>query len=212
VSTVRTAKLRGVACGLLLLAGCSTGSSHDASAPPPANASSSSTAASSPAPTTAPASSTSVAAPGPSPRCTTAELAISAGRTGAGLGHVGTPIVFQNTSRTACHLSGYPGVAALDDAGNQVVQAMRTLQGYLGGLRAGDRPPVVELAPGETASALVEGTNVPPGTATTCPNYPSLLVTPPDDTRSVMVRVVVSGCSAIQIHPVVPGMTGTVPA
>lgn len=146
-----------------------------------------------------------------SARCTTSQLEIAPGRTGAGLGHSGTPILFRNRGTAPCHLRGYPGVAGLDAAGNQVVQAARSLQGYLGGLRSGDSPPLVELAPGETASALVEGTNNPEGTATSCPSYPSLLVTPPDDTQSVRVTAGLSGCSLIQVHPVVPGTTGTVP-
>jgi hypothetical protein len=83
------------------------------------------------------------------------------------------------------------------------------LQGYLGGLPFGNSPAVVELAPGETASALVEGTDVPSGTATSCSRYPALLVTPPDDTESVLVHIGMPGCSQIEVHPVVPGVTGT---
>lgn len=126
---------------------------------------------------------------------------------GAGLGHVGAPVLFRNTGNAACHLQGYPGVAALDDSGRQAAQAERTPQGYLGGLPFGTSPPVVELASGETASALVEADNIPTPPATSCVSYPSLWVTPPDDTRSVKVALSLPGCS-LQVHPVVAGDTG----
>jgi hypothetical protein len=125
--------------------------------------------------------------------------------------------VFTNQSQSACTLSGYPGVAGLDAQGNQAVQAVRTLAGYLGGLKPGDTtPPLVSLAPGQTASATVEGTDNPIGSATSCPYYPILLVTPPNLTDSVRVTVSdlgrvtsgLPGCSPIEVHPVVPGNSG----
>jgi hypothetical protein len=142
-----------------------------------------------------------------SPRCSTSVLSITPGRVGAALGHVGAPVLFRNTGSAPCHLQGYPGVAALDDSGRQAAQAERTPQGYLGGLAFGTSPPVVELRPGETASALVEAHNIPTLPATSCVSYPSLLVTPPDDTRSVSIALSMSGCS-LQVHPVVAGDMG----
>lgn len=187
-------------------AGCSAGPRHAAMRAP-----------TSPSPTGPPELTTTAgpvttAVPGrallaSSTRCSTAVLSITPGRTGVGLGHVGTPILFRNTGIVGCHLQGYPGLAALDDSGRQVVRAERTPQGYLGGLPFGASPPIVELAPGETASALVEANNNPSPPATSCASYPAILVTPPDDTRSVSVALSVSGCS-LQIHPVVACDTG----
>lgn len=54
----------------------------------------------------------------------------------------------------------------------------------------------------------MEGTNVPPGNATSCTEYKGLLVTPPDETHSVRLDVTANGCDGLQIHPVVPGDTG----
>jgi hypothetical protein len=114
-------------------------------------------------------------------------------------------------------MNGYPGVAALDAQGNQVVQARRQLTGMLGGLQNTGTPiPVVTLTPGQVASAEVEGTDNPIGTATTCTYYPSFLVTPPGETRSVQVAAGLAGsstpgfpgCTPININPVVPGITG----
>lgn len=135
------------------------------------------------------------------------------------MGNVDQVLVFTNVSASPCRLVGYPGVAALDPSGHQVVQARRSPTGYMGGLLAGATPSVVSLAPNESASALVEGTDNPVGAATSCPKYPNLLVTPPDLTKSVRVRVTglgsaptgFPGCTPIYVHPVVAGTTGSQP-
>ncbi len=143
-------------------------------------------------------------------RCTDSQLSISVGQTGAGLGHEGATIVFVNNGTSTCTLSGYPGIAALSASGAQVQQARRTPSGYLGGLETGSAtPPVVDLQVGVAASALVEGTDVPVGTATSCPTYPALLVTPPTSTQSKRLTVSLPGCSPLQVHPFVSGVTGS---
>jgi len=76
--------------------------------------------------------------------------------------------------------------------------------------------PVVSLTPGQTASAVVEGTDNPLGPQP-CPHYPALLVTPPNLTEQVQVQVSdlgsqgFPGCSGIEVHPVVPGSGGSSP-
>jgi hypothetical protein len=143
------------------------------------------------------------------PRCAFAHLAISVGQIGAGLGHEGVSILFKNTGASKCSLSGYPGVAALGPTGAQLAQAQRTPSGYLGGMQTGSTtPPVVVLGPGAVASALVEGTDVPEGVASSCPTYPALLVTPPTSTLSARLTVSLPGCSPLEVHPVVGGTTG----
>jgi hypothetical protein len=150
-------------------------------------------------------------------RCHNGQIAVSGAGGGSGLGHQDQVILFTNQSQSTCALSGYPGVAGLDAQGNQRVQAERTPYGYLGGLQFGTTtPPSVSLAPGRTASAIVEGTDNPVGSATSCPSYPTLLVTPPNLTVSVRVTVTglgtnprgLPGCSPIDVHPVVPGSSG----
>ena len=138
---------------------------------------------------------------------------MSQGGGGAGLGHRSQVLVFTNTGQSACTLTGYPGVAALDAQGAQVAQAVRTPSGYLGGLATGTTtPPTVVLAPGQAASAMVEGIDNPQNGATSCPSYPAFLVTPPNLTQSVTLGLTSSpafpGCSPIQVHPVVPGTSG----
>jgi hypothetical protein len=143
--------------------------------------------------------------------CTFAQLRVTAGQGGVGLGHSGFPIRFQNVSSAACTIQGYPGVAGIDSHGQQVTQAERTSAGYLGGLPPGDPIPVVTLAPGAQGSALVEGTDDPEGGATSCQQLVGILVTTPNTTQYVQMAVAPGDCSGLQIHPVVPGTTGSTP-
>lgn len=150
-------------------------------------------------------------APPPAPSCGNDQLAIALGGAGGGLGHEGQALLITNVSSATCTLFGYPGVAGLDDAGQQVIQAVRTLSGYLGGLWNSPEgpPPTVTLAPQQTASALVEWTDVNMG-STPCVQLHGLLVTAPNTTRSVDLPVAASPCSGMEVHPVVPGTSGTV--
>jgi hypothetical protein len=156
------------------------------------------------------------------PHCTTAQLAVSALRFGAGLGNVAEVIAFRNTNGGLCTLTGYPGVAALDAHRDQVEEARRSLTAYLGGQEVGTRPLTVPLEPGQVATATVDGSDNPVGGATSCPFYPALLVTAPDETIPVILSGVgwqgqefatqgFPGCSPLVVTPVVPGDSGTYP-
>jgi Protein of unknown function (DUF4232) len=149
--------------------------------------------------------------------CRIGQLQIQAGAGGGAAGNVGRTIVFTNIGQTPCTMNGYPGVAALDSQGNQVEQALRHVTGMMGGLPNDSSPiPFVTLAPGQIASAEIEGSDLPPGTATTCVGYPSFLITPPGETHSVQVAIPTAnnsyggfpGCYPISVNPVVSGATG----
>jgi Protein of unknown function (DUF4232) len=142
--------------------------------------------------------------------CTGPNVGVSGAMASAAAGHQGVVLLFVNHGPANCLLFGYPGVAGLNANGAQVVQAQRTLTGMMGGLAPGvTTVPRVTLAPGQTASAVVEGTDVPSGTETSCPTYPSLLVTAPNTMTSVMIPLALPGCSGLEVHPVVPGMSGS---
>jgi hypothetical protein len=158
--------------------------------------------------TTSPPTTTTTSATTAASGCVLSQLAITSS-SNAGLGHIGAILVFTNASQVTCTLQGYPGVAMLNAQGDQVVQAIRTPSGYLGGIQPGTSPPLVTLKPGAAASATLEGDDVPTGTATTCPTYPKILVTPPNATQSATLPVSMPGCSPVQIHPVVPGSSGS---
>jgi len=173
------------------------------------------------APTAAPTAGTSATAPGAAAGasastgtapCAFSQLAVTQAQQGnAGMGHIGAWILFRNTGGHPCMLYGYPGAAALDAAGRQVAQAQRTLSGYLGGVQSGGAPPHVTISPGAAASAVVEGSDVPSGSATGCTDYAALLITPPNTRHSVVIKAQLPSCQGLQVHPVVPGSSGTLP-
>ena len=200
MKTRRIASLGFAVLGLTL-AGCSHSKSSASPAASPTASSSSTTAGAS---TTAAVTSAQPSALG----CTPAQLTVTSASNSAA-GHIGVILLFKNTGAKPCSLQGYPGVAGLDASGKQVIQAKRTLNGFFRALRDGQGWPVVILTSGQSASAFVEGTDVPTGNATSCPTYPKLLVTPPNTTKSVTVNMSMPGCSPVQVHPVVPGKTGS---
>jgi hypothetical protein len=137
----------------------------------------------------------------------------------AGLSHRALVVVFQNVSTSTCVLTGWPGVAGLDAQGAQVAQAAREPNGFNGGgLPTGQTtPPTVTLAPGQMASTTINGLDGPVGTATSCADFASFLVTPPNLTQSQTVSSSPNqgnyvepfpNCAPIYVTPVVPGTTG----
>jgi hypothetical protein len=134
--------------------------------------------------------------------CIGPQLAVSAGQGDGAAGHIGARVIFKNTSTKPCTLYGFPGVAGLDAAGKQQVQAQRVTNGYLGTAKV----TTVLVAPGASASALVAAVDVPSGNATSCPTYPKLLVTPPGTRDSHTVALSLPGCPTLDVYPVVPGV------
>lgn len=200
----------------LAIAACGSGSTTTTRPPTAGTTTRPATAGTTPtAPTTAPGSSTSTpgtvaprARAGVSSRgCAAGQVSVSVGSSTAGLGHLGEPLLFENVGSAACALSGYPGAAVVGAAGRQV-QFRRTPNGYLGGLSPqATADPVVLLRPHQTASALLEGEDSTPA-GVSCPRYAALLVTPPNSTLTSRVARALSICDP-QIHPVVPGTSGT---
>jgi hypothetical protein len=184
-------------------AGTVTVSTSQAGTTSPATATSS--AATSPA-NGAKSSASSHAVSGTAP-CTGSEIKVSLGSGGAAMSHDGIAVVFTNTSSHACTLQGYPG-AAIMKGSTVLVNATRTLNGYIGDERQLSSAPLVTLAPGFKASAMVESlanageTCYPNGTGT-------LEVTPPNTTATVSLRTLTVGsggvCAGFEVHPVVAG-------
>jgi len=145
-----------------------------------------------------------------SPSCTGSQLATTLGKQAVGMGHVGQVVVFTNVGTSGCTLFGYPGIAGLDATGTQIMQAARIPSGYLGGLwnAPNGPPPLVALAPGQAASALVEGVDNQVGSIP-CVRLSGLLVTAPNTTRSVDLPSTSPECDGLVVHPVVPGTSGT---
>jgi hypothetical protein len=211
---------RRAAIAALALAAVATGcgsATHETTGPttaPPATTASTQPATTVPA-TTVPAT-TAVATTVPI-TTTTAPSEPAACESSARLGHEGIALLFKNVGHVACILHGYPGVALLNASGHQALQAVRSPSGYLGGLTPGTTtPPTLVVQPGETDSALLEGTDVATGDGPSCPSYLAALVTPPNQTVSTKLKLVKGasrdgfpGCSPVQIHPMVKGTTGS---
>ena len=199
-------RLTGVLGGALTLAIAGCGSSSKTTAAPSSSPPTTSAAPSSaaPTPTVTPTAAPTTSAPSvvPASYCRITELQLSAGQSSAGAGNVGVPILFRNSGSRSCVLFGYPGVAGLTSTGVQAAQAVRTPLPNAGG------PTSITLPQGQYASALVQGSDVPSGSATSCPQY-TLLVTPPNETHSQRVPVYLPGCN-LRVSPVVLGKTGGV--
>lgn len=152
----------------------------------------------------------STPAPPPAAGCTLGQLSISVSnvdRGDAGMGHSSSALLFRNIGSAPCEMSGYPAVTALDKHGRVVATAKTSLRGYMGGLDA-NRPPTVRLAPGQSASALVEALNANPD-GSGCRLFAMLRVTPPGASGSTTVAWGrASGCANLEVHPIVPGASG----
>ncbi|MDP9117065.1 MAG: DUF4232 domain-containing protein [Actinomycetota bacterium] len=124
-------------------------------------------------------------------------------------GHVALVLILNNVSTTTtCQIVGYPGVDLVTSAGSAVAHLARTLRGMAGGEPASaTAPQPVILAPGASASALAEASDVPQGGIANCGSY-ALLITVPNQTASVGGGTSMLPRCAAQIHPVVAGTTG----
>jgi hypothetical protein len=147
------------------------------------------------------------AASGGTAACTGSEIKVTAGQSSAGMSHDALPLVFTNASSRSCTMQGYPG-AAIMSGSTTVLNSTRSLNGYVGDERQLSSAPLVTLAPGTTASAMLEWV-VDAGE--TC--YPGgsgkLEVTPPNTTSTTSLISLTAGsggvCASFEIHPVVSG-------
>jgi hypothetical protein len=132
--------------------------------------------------------------------CRNSQLAITIQASYMGMGSAAEELGFLNVSNSVCTLDGYPGVAALNDHGQQITQARRDAYG--------GPPTDVKLNPGQLAEALIQGSDEPSGT---CKYFTrSFLVTAPNLTQSMQVTAMtvssaigVLGCS-FWVYPVRP--------
>jgi hypothetical protein len=152
--------------------------------------------------------------------CGAADLTITTGAAGAAEGHSSLVLLFTNSGSASCLVQGYPGVA-VRLPGGRVYNAVRATTGYMGG-DAAPSPVQVQLAPGVTASALIEWLHFPQDgsasvTAADCAGDGAvrLLVTAPDRTASTMLAPPAPGspiCWGFEVHPIVAGSAGQYPS
>lgn len=161
-----------VAAGAALLAGCG-GPSAPVVGPPPATTTTA--APTTPSATTPPVTTAPVTGGGD--RCTLDDVEASLGRTTGEAGQRHTALVWTNTSDAPCTLTGFGGVD-LQGPDDPTFGPTYSLP------RSAQAPAAVDLAPGEEAHTLI--TWLPPQDG---PGWTpdSMLVTPPDETRSATV-------------------------
>lgn len=220
----RAAVLPAAIVSGLILTGCGGSSKQDASTPTQASSTNSGPAVVIETPSDSPSDSATVS-PTPTPTkvtkppvtkppagaaaCSAQTLRVTVSAASGGDSHGGYVLVYTNDGQLGCSMAGYPGLAILNAAGKQIIQATRTASGYLGGVRNG-KPPVaaVLLNSGDSASALVEG-QVVNATGGTCPTEHALLTTPPATTVPIKLVATTHICGQVQIHPIVAGKSGS---
>lgn len=161
--------------------------------------------------TTATTANPAVQAAGP-PECRNHDLKVSETSDSGYEGHAAANLTFTNISGHLCVLRGYPGAELVDAAGRPLLNATRTLDGYIDAsvIASSDpgitAPPRVRLAPGADALATLEWVldTADGGTATGCrvQHSSGLLVTPPDSTDSTAFPGLSGVCATFVIGPV----------
>ncbi|MFD5270453.1 DUF4232 domain-containing protein [Streptomyces sp. NPDC058335] len=112
-------------------------------------------------------------------RCHTSELRASVGANRPGAGQANFAIVLTNVSTRTCTVSGFPGMAFVNGAGEAVTPDPERA--------TGEEQRTVTLTPGAGAwSALTYANPAITGVTTVTPA--ALLLTPPDETASISVR------------------------
>lgn len=152
------------------------------------------------------ATSSSVAGSG---TCATSDLSLRVSQQGAAAGSMYDALVFTNTSGAACTLYGYPGVSFASSANGAQV-------GAAAGRNAQHSSVTVTLAPGASASALVQIANAANFPPSDCQQTAvgGLRVYPPGERTSSYVAFdqPMKACSGdvhqLSVEAVVAGSTG----
>ena len=157
-------------------------------------------------PATHPAAGQSSAA-GASP-CAGAAIQVEVKSAGVAMNHGGDVLIFTNHGGSGCTLQGYPGVAVAQGS-TTLLNATRSLSGYIGNDPGVGSPQLVTLASGKSASAIVEWVGnageacYPDGTGT-------LEVTPPNTRNTSSFGKLTLGddgiCADFEVHPVISGV------
>jgi hypothetical protein len=126
------------------------------------------------------------------------------------MGHRSLPIVFRNTADHPCTVDGYPTLTAVSDGGTYLATAVHTPRGYLGGYTGSLPPPRIVLAPGATASVLVEALGFIQATGNAGTPFRILEVQLPGDPVALHVPWAgTDACDALEVHPFVRGDNGS---
>lgn len=143
--------------------------------------------------------------------CTGSALSLKIKQGGSGMGHTGSVLVFTNTGSKACTLSGYPGADVTDDGRYNWAPRMNATR-----VSGGATVKTVSLAPGASASAMLEWDVNPRPGAGDAPNAANcagmaggyLEITPPNTTATKRSEPPENMCTDLQVFPVAAGTAG----
>jgi hypothetical protein len=132
------------------------------------------------------------AAPTAAKPCPAGSLAGTVVGSSGAAGTIEVTIALRNTSTAACTLAGYPGLQLLDASGAQLPTHV-----VRGGTYpfTGAAPSLVTMAPGGPAYVNLGYSDVPSGSATSCPEAVSMWVTPPGAYDHLTVTVTLAPCA-----------------
>jgi hypothetical protein len=114
-------------------------------------------------------------------------------------------VQFLNASTAPCAIEGYPGVRP-QRGSTLLPEALHTMVGSGGGVTKVPAPPIVVLAPGDTASAIIDAADP---SAAPCAQPPDRLDISLPATGRVAVLPFAGGACRLQVHPIVAGISGT---
>ena len=134
-------------------------------------------------------------------RCDRRQLSLAPPSSNGAAGSVGLRFTFRNTSATACHLFGFPGIRLLSHGRALPTTVIRGTSNVVP-FEPENR---VTLAPGGRASFFAGYSDVPTGSQK-CPASTGANVWAPNDFHSIHVRFPAQACGGrVTVSPVVPG-------
>ncbi|HEX5252135.1 MAG TPA: DUF4232 domain-containing protein [Gaiellales bacterium] len=134
-------------------------------------------------------------------RCERRQLSLASPSSNGAAGSVGLRFTFTNTSATACHLFGFPGVRLLSHGRALPTTVIRGTSNVV----PFEPEKRVTLAPGGRASFFAGYSDVPTGSQK-CPTSTGADVWAPNDFKSIHVRFPAQACGGrVTVSPVVPG-------
>lgn len=145
--------------------------------------------------------------------CTGPLIQVTVKNAGIAMNHFGRVLIFTNDGRSACTMRGYPG-AAVTKGSTILLNATRSLSGYLADDPAITDIPVITLAPGGSASAMLEWEG-DAGEACYADGTGTFDVTPPNTAGTSSFGTLTLGtkgiCADFEVHPVTSGILPYIP-
>ena len=198
----------GVCLGGLVLAACSSGSSTSTTV-----TTTTTTTAPSTTSTGAAAHATTTTAAGTT-LCSTTNLAASIYGSSGAAGTIETTVALKNTAASNCTLSGYPGLGMTGSNGASLTTTVVRKGNYSFTAMA---PTAVIISSGQSVYFNMGYSDVPTGSATSCPAAANLVITPPNAYTSMTIPAQLAPCDngTIVVSPVFttasPGVQTTAP-